>query len=263
MYIGRLMIPDMTSGEGAPTAGVQDAAARLRLAFASGALPVTSFRDLLYQVLDGNSDVIAGVAGTMPAAVPRAPGPGVRRLLPVDTGTLARLAAIADPAERCRRAAVETAAATREQKTAQQLRLQALVTAHVRYGGTQASCYRPYGIIRHVYEKALRQSPVTLPDFGGPEATFSEAAYWDREYQAARARAQTARLVRDAEIRALRSGRYGTEVTGTELARLTGHSTALIAQKAPAPGPAGAPCQAGGPARGNMSGRGIPAPPGS
>jgi hypothetical protein len=235
MYIGPLMIRDVTSGEGVPAAGVQDAAARLRLAFASGELPVAGFRDLLYQVLAGNSDVIAEVAGTMPAAVLRAPGAGVRRLLPVDTGTLARLASVADPEERCRRAAEETAAAGREQKAAQQLRLQALVTAHVRYGVTQASCYRPYGIIRHVYEKALRQSPVTLPDFGGPAATFSEAGYWDREYQAARGRAQTARLVRDAEIRALRSGRYGTRVTGTELARLTGHSTAFIAQKAPAP----------------------------
>lgn len=244
----------------------QDAAERLRLAFASGALPVTRFRDLLYQVLARNAGVIAEVTATMPAPPRRPRGPGVHRLLPVDTGTLARLAAVDDPAERCRRAAGEAAAAAREQQTAQQLRLQALVTAHVRYGLTQASCYRPYGIIRHVYEKALRQSPVTLPDFGGPAATLSEAGYRDREYQAARARAQTARLVRDAEIRALRSGRYGTRVTGTELARITGHSTALIAQKAPAtrpgPGPTGAPGQAEGPSHDSMTARGTPEPPG-
>lgn len=64
------------------------------------------------------------------------------------------------------------------------------------------------------------------------DAALAEADAWHARYEAARSTAETARLVRDREIRALTEGEYGKRVSNADLARLTGptFSSVRIAQ---------------------------------
>jgi hypothetical protein len=232
--------PDPAAGRMAPrliglhpdTEDADHAASRLRLAYAEGGMTITVFREALEAVAGGDAGEIARVTDGLPQLPPPSQPGGTHRSYPVDLDLLARLAAITDPQERCVAAAKAADEAAAAQETARQLRMRAQVSAHVRYGVSQVSCYMPYGGIsaRRPYRTAVRQAPANLIDFGSAEASIAEADRRHGEYEAARSTAETGRLVRNREIHALTDGDYGLRVPNADLARRMGYSTARIAQ---------------------------------
>lgn len=218
------------------------AAQQLRQAYATGQLTIDELRDRLTAALRAEPGELARLTEGLPPAAPRLGprgGPS-RRAFPLDMALLSRLAAITDPEDpeaRYRAAAAVTDAAAARQETARQHRMLALVTAHVRDGIPQVDCYSVYGgkSARRPFHQAVRQAPADLPDYGGAGEAMAEALRWQARYEAARSTAETARMVRDREIRALTKGDYGPPVSNATLARDAGYSTALIAQIRTAP----------------------------
>jgi hypothetical protein len=215
------------------------AAQQLRQAYATGQLTIDELRDRLTAALRAEPGDLACLTEGLPPPAPRLGprgGPS-RRAFPLDMALLSRLAAITDPEARYRKAAAETDAAAARQETARQHRMLALVTAHVRDGISQVDCYSVYGgkSARRPFHQAVRQAPADLPDYGGAGEAMAEALRWQARYETARSTAETARMVRDREIRALTKGDYGPPVSNAALARDAGYSTSLIAQIRTAP----------------------------
>lgn len=203
----------------------------LRRALDTGVISITAFRDASRAVTAATSpSEVAAVTGNLPPAAPPVRRGGTHKPYPLDHTVLDELAAIPEPVDRCLRAgeiAHEADAVLTEARTR---RIEALITAHVRFGVPMANCYRPYGILRRPFRNAIRHAPANLPAFTSADHAFTVAREWHRQYEAARSRVETARLIRDVEVRALTGGRYGTRISNAYLAAEMRQTTARIAQ---------------------------------
>jgi hypothetical protein len=201
---------------------------RLRLAYAAGKIRIKDLHQRLEDLAgDPGPDTVRHVMTGVPAAPPNLRVAGSHKTYPLDAGVVDQLALITDPVERTVDAAQLAEQYAGEQETARKARNDALVSAHVRYGLPQAACYEPFGILRRPFRTAVRRAPAVLPDYGSAERSLEVAGLYNAQYEAARSKAETARLVRDVGIRTLIDG---SEVTSAGMARALGMTTARIAQ---------------------------------
>jgi hypothetical protein len=199
------------------------AVARLRHAYTAGQLGFAAFAERLAQAdTDPSADV-----SDLPQPGPRRPGTPLPR--PLDRSVLATLAKMSDPVQRCLHAGAVAKMAETEMETARLARNTALVCLHIRHSVPQAQCYEPYGIGRRLFRQAVANSPATLPKYGAGQAR-EVAARQHAVYERERGRADTGRMVRDAEVRALTRGDYGVDVAPVDLARQLHTSRARMSQ---------------------------------
>lgn len=144
----------------------ENADRRIRLAYATGKLDITGLAARLTMLAAGDETTAADSLPELPA---RARLGGYRRPYPAGLTVLAELAGIGDPRTRLRRAAQITDNVAGDQEHARLQRLIAAITAHVRYGASQVSCYAPLGITRRHFAEKTRQAPAALPTYGKPE----------------------------------------------------------------------------------------------
>lgn len=205
------------------------ATATVRFAYRNGALKFPDFYSRYLKAESGDPD--AAAAGLQPVPQRTRPG-GSHRTYPLDSRVLAELAALTDPVARCVHAGQITADADNQQETARVARLRALACAHLTYDASQVACYSRFGMQRRVFADAIKSLGADIPDFGSQDKAFAEADRQNLAYEAQRSRAETARLVRDAEIRFVTNGAYGEEhrAGNAWIATQIGQSTARIAQ---------------------------------
>lgn len=204
------------------------AALRLRLAYAAGMIYLRDLHKRLETLAGDPDDVtVARLTAGLPAATSHRDVAGSHKLYPLDIAVLDELVTVADPVARVKHAAVLGEAYADEQEKARVAQNAALVAAHVRYQVPQATCYEAVGMLRRPFRAAVRRRPSVLPDYGSGEACLAAGVEQRDLYVAARSKAETARLVRDAGIRTLIDG---VTITNAGLARQLEMTTARIAQ---------------------------------
>jgi hypothetical protein len=201
---------------------------RARHAYASGSIDIADLLARLALIAAGDPESIGHAAEGMPAVAAREPTRRGPKWHPADLGVLAELAAISDPFKRLVRAGQIATAEYKTQQDIRQEQITAVVAAHVRHGATQAACYGAIGMMRRKFHESVRQAPATLPGYGSAGAALQAATQQQAGYEDHRAKATTARLVRDREIRALTSGKYGPPVRAIRIAEVLGSTKANV-----------------------------------